>query len=98
MELVKHGYVKSSFWRKQNNNIQLMIEDPILITICVQDGHPTDQRPFHDLQRLWGRKYEQAGIRLLLEWMDKEGFSHPNSHHCRTSVVVWWEDHVIGYW
>ena len=79
MELVNHGYVKSSCRRKQNNNIQLMMEVQILITICVQDGHPTGQRPFHDFQRLRGWKYEQARIRLLLEWMDKEGFSHPKN-------------------
>ena len=82
---------------------ELLSTVPILITICVQDGHPTGQRPFHDFQRLWGWKYEQAGIRLLLEWMDKEGFSHPNCHHCRLSemcicVVDWYEDHDIGYW
>ena len=43
-----------------------------------QDGHPTGERPLHDLQRLWGWKYEQAGIRLLLEWVDKEGYFSSN--------------------
>ena len=51
------------------------------ITICVQDGHPADQRPVHDFQRLWGWKYEQAGIRLLLEWLDQEGVFHPSYYH-----------------
>ena len=49
--------------------------------ICVQDGHPADQRSVHDFQRLWGWKHEQAGIRLLLEWLDQEGVFHPTCHH-----------------
>ena len=48
-----------------------------MMTRNTQDGHPADQRPVHDLQRLWGREYEQAGVCLLLEWLDKEGLSSP---------------------
>ena len=46
-----------------------------MMTRNIQDGHPADQRPVYDLQRLWGREYEQAGVCLLLEWLDKEGLS-----------------------
>ena len=56
---------------------QYSTDDRGVNTYVSQDGHPADQRPFHDFQRLWGRKYEQARICLLLEWVDKEGFLIP---------------------
>ena len=55
----------------KNYNIKSLNDDKKYI----QDGHPADQRPVYDLQRLWGREYEQAGVCLLLEWLDKEGLS-----------------------
>jgi hypothetical protein len=40
---------------------------------CLQDGFSADLRPVHDLQRVGGREHEQAGVRLLLEWLDQKG-------------------------
>ena len=74
----------------------------MMVTICVQDGHPADKRPLHDLQRFGGRKYEQARIRLLLERLDKEGFSHLTFHHyqninCKMcpGSCFWSVDHIL---
>ena len=58
-------------FKVRNENIRNLNDDKKYI----QDGHPADQRPVYDLQRLWGREYEQAGVCLLLEWLDKEGLS-----------------------
>ena len=45
----------------------------IHVKLLDQDGHAADQRLVHDLQRVRRREHEQAGVRLLLERLDKEG-------------------------